>query len=55
MIRATQTDRSLLHNAGEGWGGGEQPVRVPTFAPIRPPGTFPRMRGKGLLPKGGSR
>lgn len=49
---AASMNSPLPRNAGEGWGGGEW-KRVPALAPIRPSGTFPRTRGKELLPKGG--
>ncbi len=49
MILATQTDSSLLRNAGEGWGGGERDL-ILALAPIRPLGTFPRGRGKDSSP-----
>ncbi len=49
---AASMNGPLLRDAGEGWGGGDW-KRVSALAPIRPSGTFPRTRGKELLPKGG--
>ena len=53
---AAPMNSALPRNAGEGWGGGEGEkvlVQMLALAPIRPSGTFPRQRGKGLRPKGG--